>query len=585
MPADTLDLVARAVAWPVGLAILANQVDESLVDASYLLRGLHRKKTRAIPYEALRDVPQKRIAIVVPAWKESEVIEQMLEHNLRTLDYAQDRYDIFVGTYPNDPDTQAGVDAVAARHPSIHKVVVPHDGPTSKADCLNWVYQGIILEERRRDVRFEILLMHDAEDVIHPLSLRLYSLLIPESEFVQTPVFSLPLPLRDVVSGTYVDEFAEHHLKEMRVRSAVGGLVPSAGVGSAFDRDAFEEIATSHGQKPFNTESLTEDYEIGLKFRLAGRRVSFACHTVARPGARDEYIATREYFPSAMDASIRQRSRWILGITLQTWAQLGWQGPPIVRYCLWRDRKAIVTNVLLVLGYLLVLYVLARTALGLATGSGWGPSSFVPPGTVLYELLFLNLFAFLARGGVKAWFVHELHGWGHALVSPARLLLGNVISVAATFRAVRQYVKHRATGEPLRWLKTTHAFPSFEALAGATPRPIAAPALVPEALQVAAAARPAGSPAVVPPPLPVAAAARAAAAAAAAAAAEREAALDADRDYGEPAPEPVPARRSARASGGGALAVMQATPLAGGREGVRVSHTASLPTGREGGNG
>ena len=241
MPTDALDLLVRTVTWPVGAAILANQLDESIVDASYVLRGLYRKKTRAIHYETLRDVRQKRIAIVVPAWKEAEVIEQMLEHNLATLDYAHDRYDIFVGTYPNDPDTQAGVDAAAVRHPSVHKVVVPHDGPTSKADCLNWVYQGIILEERRRDVRFEILLMHDAEDVIHPLSLRLYSLLIPESEFVQTPVFSLPLPLSDVVSGTYVDEFSEHHLKEMRVRSAAGGLVPSAGVGSAFDRDAFEE--------------------------------------------------------------------------------------------------------------------------------------------------------------------------------------------------------------------------------------------------------------------------------------------------------------------------------------------------------
>jgi bacteriophage N4 adsorption protein B len=576
VPTDALDLLVRTVAWPVGAAILANQLDESIVDANYVLRGLYRKKTRAIPYETLRDVRQKRIAIVVPAWKEAEVIEQMLEHNLATLDYAHDRYDIFVGTYPNDPDTQAGVDAVAARHPSIHKVVVPHDGPTSKADCLNWVYQGIILEERRRDVRFEILLMHDAEDVIHPLSLRLYSLLIPESEFVQTPVFSLPLPLGDVVSGTYVDEFSEHHLKEMRVRSAARGLVPSAGVGSAFDRDAFEEIATSHGQKPFNTESLTEDYEIGLKFRLAGRRVSFACHTVARPGAPEEYIATREYFPSALGASIRQRSRWILGITLQTWAQLGWKGPPIVRYCLWRDRKAIVTNVLLVLGYLLVLYVLARMAIGQVTGSGWAPAWVIPPGTLLYDLLFLNLFAFLARAAVKVWFVRQLHGWGHALVSPARLLVGNGISVVATFRAVKQYVKHRMTGEPLRWLKTTHAFPSFEALAGAVPRP--APVAVPR-----------------PVPVAVAAVARVSAVAElgvigpgnepdeAYGDAEYAYAEHGDDAYAEAVPD-LAERRAARSASGGAAAVMRPPPLPGGG-GIRVSQTASLPGGRDGVNG
>ena len=124
--------------------------------------------------------------------------------------------------------------------------------------------------------------MHDAEDVIHPLALRLYSRLIPEHDFVQTPVFSLPLPKGKFVAGTYIDEFAEHHLKDMLVREAIGGMVPSAGVGSGFARDAFEEIAGAHGQKPFNPESLTEDYEIGLKFRLAGKKVHFALHTVER---------------------------------------------------------------------------------------------------------------------------------------------------------------------------------------------------------------------------------------------------------------------------------------------------------------
>ncbi len=119
--------------------------------------------------------------------------------------------------------------------------------------------------------------------------MRLYSLLIPEHDFVQTPVFSLPVPRSKLVGATYIDEFAEAHLKDMLVREAIGGLVPSAGVGSAFCRNAFEEIAAQHGQKPFNPESLTEDYEIGLKFRLAGKKVHFACapssaRWTARPG-------------------------------------------------------------------------------------------------------------------------------------------------------------------------------------------------------------------------------------------------------------------------------------------------------------
>ncbi|HEV8163053.1 MAG TPA: glycosyltransferase, partial [Actinomycetota bacterium] len=273
MTPETLDQAFRLFAYPVGVGILINGLEELWVDANYMVRGLHRRDRRIVTLEELRAAPPRRIAMMVPAWQESDVIERMLDHNLGSLDYDPALLDIFVGTYSNDPATQRKVEAVARRSPNVHKVVVPHAGPTCKADCLNWVYQGVALAEQRSGQRFDILLMHDAEDVIHPLALRLYSLLIPKHEFVQTPVFSLPLPRTKLVGATYIDEFAEHHLKDMLVREAMGGLVPSAGVGSAFARDAFEEIALAHDQNPFNVDSLTEDYEVGLKFRLAGKRV------------------------------------------------------------------------------------------------------------------------------------------------------------------------------------------------------------------------------------------------------------------------------------------------------------------------
>jgi adsorption protein B len=461
-----LDQGLRLLTCAVGGGIFVNGLDELHIDAQYFLRGLHTR--RRIAAEALKNVRQKRIAILIPAWKEAEVIEQMLDHNLAALDYDPENYDIFCGTYPNDHETQDKVDAVTRRARNVHKVVVPHDGPTSKADCLNWVYQGIVLEEERRGRRFEILLMHDAEDIIHPASLRLYSLLIPEHEFVQTPVFSLPLQPSKLVAATYIDEFAEHHLKDMLVRQAFGGLVPSAGVGSAFDRNAFEEIALAHGQKAFNTESLTEDYEIGLKFRLAGKRVYFACHTVVSnepgKGPSEQFIATREYFPDGFNASIRQRSRWILGITLQTWAQIGWKGPLSVRYCLWRDRKTLFTNTLLLAAYLIVSAVAAREALAAWGGESWSFAPVVAPHSIVWWLLLFNLSTVLWRSAMKAYLVGRLYGSTHALLSVFRVVAANFISVIATARAVRQYVGHRVSGKPLRWLKTTHAFPSAAAL-------------------------------------------------------------------------------------------------------------------------
>jgi adsorption protein B len=473
MSQEILDLATNALAMPISAAIFVNGLEEIAMDVQYFARGLHKRERRAITQEELAAAPPRRIAVMVPAWHEAEVIENMLERNRRSLDYDPALFDIFCGTYQNDLATQECVAAVVRRHHNIHKVVVPHDGPTSKADCLNWIYQGIVLEENRRGRRFDILLMQDAEDVIHPFALRLYSLLIPTCEFVQTPVFSLPLGTRKLVAATYIDEFAEHHLKDMMVREAIGGFVPSAGVGSAFARDAFEDIALAHDQQPFNVESLTEDYEIGLRFRLAGKRVHFACRSLQRTrtvprrlfrGERrvvdEEIIATREFFPSGFSPSVRQRARWITGITLQAWRQIGWQGPAAVRYCLWRDRKAVVTNLLLVGAYFLFALTGARVAL---TSADMG--SIISPHSLVWWLMAGNLLLLVWRAAMKMRFVGSLYGLAHALASAPRLIVANLIGLTATARAIRQYTVHVVTGKPLRWCKTAHEYPSFEVLA------------------------------------------------------------------------------------------------------------------------
>ncbi|MFH1463162.1 MAG: glycosyl transferase family protein [Pseudomonadota bacterium] len=469
----------RAFTLPVTAGIFVNGLDDLFIDANYYLRGLFGEKEQRIFVEDLRAAPAKRIALMVPAWHEAGVIRQMLESNLQRLDYPLECYDIFVGTYKNDEETQRRVDEVARRVDNVHKVVTPHDGPTCKADCLNWIYQGIQVLEEQRGVRFDILLMHDAEDIIHPLALRLYSYLIPEHDFVQTPVFPLETPWHKFVAATYKDEFTEHHLKDMLVREKLGGLVPSAGVGSAFARDVFEEIALAHEQEAFNVGSMTEDYEIGLKFRLAGKKVYFACRAVyhyvtVEKGifrkrqvrmVEDEYIATREYFPDSFKFAVRQRSRWVLGITLQGWEQVGWSGPLPVLYCLWRDRKALLTHFFTIAAYLVALYCLGRMGLGWALGRPWSIENIFPPGSALWWLVMLNSVILLWRFAMKMIAVHRIYGGLHAVLSIPRLFLANIINFMATAKALRQYLHHRITKEPLRWLKTDHVFPSTEALA------------------------------------------------------------------------------------------------------------------------
>ncbi|MEI8257538.1 MAG: glycosyl transferase family protein, partial [Deltaproteobacteria bacterium] len=472
---DTFDLVIRVFTVPVAVLFLLNGLDDLFVDLNFFILGLWRRRL-ALTVEKLKAVPQKRIAVLVPAWREAAVIEQMLENTISTLDYDPSRFDVFVGTYANDLETQACVDAVCARTPNVVKVVVPHDGPTCKADCLNWVYQGILLAEQRRGIRYDILMLHDSEDVVHPLELRLHNYHIPAYDFVQTPVLPLEVPWYSLFGGTYLDDFAETHLKDMVVRARIGGLVPSAGVGSGFARDAFEEISVASKQEAFDPNSLTEDYEIGLKFRLAGKKTLFAAESITRSRIetdsrgrerrreRQEYIATREFFPTSFAATVKQRSRWILGIEFQSWEKIGWKGSLPVLYCLWRDRKAMLSHVGNMIGYIIVLYSLSRLAIGGITGHPWSFSYIFPLGSFLWWALMANLVLLAWRWAMRFVTVQKIYGALHGFVSLLRMPIGNVINFTALLRATSQWIHHKATGEPLRWASTAHEFPTTNAL-------------------------------------------------------------------------------------------------------------------------
>ena len=475
---DQLDLAVRWVAGPLSALMALNGFDDLFVDGMFYFLRLFEERDRRLSVADLKSLPQQRIAILIPAWHEAEVIQQMLEANISAIDYNTENFDIFVGTYPNDLKTRQKVDLMARVVRNIHNVVTPHDGPTTKADNLNWIYQGMRLEEDRSGREYDILLMHDAEDVIHPLSLRLYNYFVPQYDLVQTPVLPLPTPLRKLVAGTYIDEFTEHHLKDMLVRGRIGGLVPSAGVGTAFARDSFEEIALSHSQLPFNPASVTEDYEIGLKVRLAGKKAKFITRAVRRlvrvergifrkrmvTREIDEFVATREFFPDTFRTAARQRSRWVLGIVFQAWEQVGWPGSLAVKYCLYRDRKAAVTSFLSPLGYLVVFYCLFRYLFGLATGTGWSLENVFVPGSILWDLVLLNTLLMLWRIAMKWLLVDKIFGLAQALMSLPRFFVGSMLNLVATSRALVQYLAHRVTGDPLRWAKTHHAFPSLEAL-------------------------------------------------------------------------------------------------------------------------
>ena len=221
--------VLRVLA-PLSAALLASALDDLAVDLLWAFAWLKDKlspSARLFPpgERQLDSAPRRRIVILIPLWKEHRVIGEMLEHNLAAI--RCDSYEIFAGVYPNDPETEAAVRSVAQSFANVHLAPVPHDGPTSKADCLNWAFQHLLIEEESRGAQFDIVIVHDAEDLIHPEELRWMNYYSARFDFIQTPVLPLPTPFRALAHGLYCDDFAWNHTCDMTVRPRFGGFVPA----------------------------------------------------------------------------------------------------------------------------------------------------------------------------------------------------------------------------------------------------------------------------------------------------------------------------------------------------------------------
>lgn len=307
-------------------------IDDLFIDITYWVRRIVRVFTiyrhrGYMSYEELYKPIEKPLAIMIPAWNETGVIGNMAQLAASTLDY--ENYHIFVGTYPNDPDTQKDVDEVCARFPNIHKVICARPGPTSKADCLNNILDAILQFEISVNFEFSGFILHDAEDVVSPLELRLFNFLVDRKDLIQIPVYPFERKWTAFTSMSYIDEFAELHGKDVPIREALAGQVPSAGVGTCFSRQAISALLIDGDGIAFDVQSLTEDYDIGFRLKAKGMSGIFARFSVIDEIALTEnrkffqgkrasnVICVREYFPDTFKTAVRQKSRWIIGIVFQ----------------------------------------------------------------------------------------------------------------------------------------------------------------------------------------------------------------------------------------------------------------------------
>lgn len=456
-------------------ALLFFAIDDLFIDLVYWSRRLWRKLTvyrnrDVFNEEKLYLAKEQALAIMIPAWQEVGVVGKMAELAAAELDY--ENYQIFVGTYPNDPQTQADVDAVCRRFPNIHKVVCARPGPTSKADCLNNVIASILEFEKKTNIRFAGFVMHDAEDVISAMELRLFNYLLPRKDLIQLPVYPFATRLTDFTSGHYLDEFSEMHGKDVVVREALVGQVPSAGVGTCFSRRAIIKLSAEGDGLPFDIQSLTEDYDIGFRLKQWGMEeifVRFAVHndklaifaekSASRNRLEGNVVCVREYFPETFQAAVRQKSRWIIGIVFQGMKIHKWSHDWKLNYFLWRDRKGVVSYFVSFLATLVFIQLLLFKIYDLVAAQPYRFIDVFSTEPLIVLLLKLNFLLFCNRTLQRAIFVRRYYGIAQALLSVPRQFWGNVINFCANVRAIRQVMAH---GDPRRvaWDKTQHVYPT-----------------------------------------------------------------------------------------------------------------------------
>jgi bacteriophage N4 adsorption protein B len=443
------------------------RTDDLLFDvafwATYIARWRKMRHFQAFTIARLHERPQQRIAIFVACWHESEVIDRMVDFAMSTIDY--DRFDLLVGIYPNDEATVAKALELDRKFERVHAVINDLPGPTTKAQNLNCVFRA--MREIEGDDPFEIIVIQDTEDVIHPMSLRVYNHLLPDRQMVQIPVFPLEREWNAWVAWTYADEFSKNHSKDMLLRERLGAFVPSAGVGTAIARTALERVAES-SHDLFPEGALTEDYQFALRLHERGLKTIFVSLRLSPQGRGSaataaSYVATREFFPDTFGAAVRQKSRWVAGIALQSWKEIGWRGDLATLYLLYRDRKSLVANLAAFFGYV------ALAAGGLmALIHAFDPQFFAPRlgnERWVWFLLEFVLVGTLIELLQTACFVAWVYGPLQGVLSLFRAPLAAIINGVATTKAIQSFTNAAIRRQPLRWAKTTHAFPTEQALA------------------------------------------------------------------------------------------------------------------------
>jgi adsorption protein B len=428
------------VLFLVSLLISVSSMDDAFID--FVSMGIARRRAPRLG-DGEACIPPT--AVFVANWHEEDVLGKMVDGNLARIRIPQ--VCLYLGVYPNDTGTLRVACELEAKHPDRVKVIVNRlPGPTSKGQMLNEMFAQAFSGEDGP----QLVVLHDSEDVIDPRTFEVYAAYASHNDFIQVPVFSLNRGKGAVVASTYMDEFAERHTREMIVRDAVGAAIPSAGVGTCMTKRLIKHFLETRGQV-LMSGTVTEDYILGIEAKRSGFKSAFAAISRNADTGLD-FVATREFFPKTLEASIKQRTRWVYGINFEALHKLGWEGDPWDFYFFLRDRKGMVTSFLPPISATLLVLMLV----------GYIDIADMPEpmGDIVIVSMWINLVALVTRYVIRVLAGHQVYGrydWiGIAVRWPAALY----INMVAVYRAWKTYLgESELATKPIVWSKTTHELP------------------------------------------------------------------------------------------------------------------------------
>ena len=206
------------------------------------------------------------------------------------------------------------------------------------------------VSRRRPAAPAKAIVLHDAEDVVHPLELGLFDRLIDRAA-VDPAAGPAACPTRIRAGSAAIIATSSPRRTSRSWWSAKPSARRFRSPGSAArSRGApLAQLAALQDGRPFAGSSMTEDYEVGLRLGALGLKTMFV-RIPAHPGERG-VVASRGHFPATLGAAVRQKARWLGGIALAGWDRLGWSGGLGERWMRMRDRRGPLAALLLLAAY------------------------------------------------------------------------------------------------------------------------------------------------------------------------------------------------------------------------------------------